>query len=745
MNYNSEKEYEIRFYNSNLSKKQYDEIFNNKIFESKIDKSETVIVDANNKKYEKNLLTGKIYERKKNIINKKELTNISIVYSKDSLKLSDDKIDNIKFIRYKNRTTKYIKKYKNWKFDFTIGTQFYVDSKLNNAMMNIENHEKFYQFEFESIGEVNNDEVYELIMLFIDNKIKFKIEWFFMKKITDIPTQVKSLSLQNIDEIKNNYSVTEKADGERYLILIDDNKIYKINKSGDFEFLDEIETDNMLLDTEYVDGKYYYFDILKFKNENIAEKLFFERQKILDKIKLNKNFVRKKFLYDDNIFKLSDKIYNSKYSYNLDGLIYTPTDKNYYSMSYKWKPLKDLTIDFLVKKIKSDDEYDYFDLYIRITKRLLKKLRLPIKNYMYNLFPFIKNTDAVPYLFIPNRNYSVHTAKVKKDKLKDNTIAEFNYDKEWKFYRFREDKTKLYNETIKNNQFAGPNGYHTAISNWNIIQNPITIKMITGKEDLPYFRGKSFIKSSIKSMNIFHHKVKDYLYSNFTSGDILELSGGRGGDLYSLEKIKPNKVLFIDKDKNALIEAVNKWIKIKKNKKSKTVICFQDADLNLDQSKLIIKLSTDFKFNKFSLVSCQFAFHYFYSSKKTFDNIIKTINSRIEDNGFLLLTLFDGKTVNDKLKNKDLIIGDGIFTIKKKYKKYGGFGNEIEVFGQTIGTHNEYLVDYNEFVEKMKKHNFILKESKMFSEMFDNTLKDYEKEFSGLSRYYIFYKKKLYL
>lgn len=741
-------ELELRFFNSNLSLPKFNSIFTNKIFNKKKIESETVIVESNNKMYEKNLKTNIVYLRKKKTIKKIELTNIDIVLSNDELIETDEQLELITFIRYKKRTTKFIDKFKNWKFDFTIGTQFKVDKILNNALLNVDRHDKFYQFEIELIKNPTNldKEIHELIELFIDNKIRFNTEFFFKKKLSELPTQVKSLSLKNVDEITENYAVTEKADGERYLILIYQNKIYRINRASDIELIEEGKYDDMLLDTELVNKKYMYFDILKHKNINTTTKLFLERQKILDKIKLSNNFIRKQFKYHDNIFKLSDEIYNKKYKYELDGLIYTPINKDYFAMSYKWKPLKDLTIDFLVRLNKEFDDYNEYDLYVRMTKRLIYNMKLPIYKKLFELFPFIKNINSMPYLFMPNKNRNYHTVKLKKNIIKDNTIVEFNYDKGWKVYRMREDKTKLYNESIQNNNFAGPNGYHTALSNWNIIQNPVTTDMITGKENLPYFRGTNFKSSSIKQMNIYHHKIKTLIYQkSFNNGNILELSGGRGGDLYSLEELNANKILFIDYDKQALQQAVNKWIKIKNQKQSKTIICFQDANLQLDQSKLIIKLSKQFDFDKFDLVSCQFAFHYFYNSQKTFDNIINTVNSRIKTNGKFIITMFDGETVNNKfvdnvidIKNKQ----NTVFKIQKKYTTYKDFNNEIEVFGETIGTHNENLIDYNKFIKNMNSHHFELLESKMFKDTIDNNyLNDYEKQFSNLSRYYIFVKK----
>ena len=109
---------------------------------------------------------------------------------------------------------------------------------------------------------------------------------------------------------------------------------------------------------------------------------------------------------------------------------------------------------------------------------------------------------------------------------------------------------------------------------------------------------------------------------------------------------------------------------------------------------------------------------------------------------------FNSNKIFNLLKNKEIVeINDQenskIFTIKKLYKNQRIFkyGQKISVDINSIGCHDEYLVNFDNLVEVFKKHNIHLIENKNFSNISTEILlNDYEKDFSFLNMYSVFEK-----
>jgi hypothetical protein len=206
--------------------------------------------------------------------------------------------------------------------------------------------------------------------------------------------------------IVKDYTVTEKADGERYLLYIDhEGKCYLINNRLSIKYtgvkLNRVI--NSIYDGELITrdvfGKQVYifgiFDVYYNNGKDVRDlKLVSKNSKDACRLKIMNEFSKqymnsfktqgldlftKEFKYDiDNsmayntIFDLSksllDKHKSGAYPYTIDGLIYTPM---YYAvggmfendsfnqtptwqMTFKWKPPHDNTIDFLVKFVKDE-------------------------------------------------------------------------------------------------------------------------------------------------------------------------------------------------------------------------------------------------------------------------------------------------------------------------------------------------------------------------------------------------------
>lgn len=192
------------------------------------------------------------------------------------------------------------------------------------------------------------------------------------------------------------YHITLKADGERYLLFINnDGLIFFIDRSLSFyTFRHQLQAPerNCILDGELVtDNKGYYeflvFDLLfldgqSYINYNYVTRFYNNAIPLIEQI-LYPLFLQHKYLITHKLWfniseitKTSD-IYKyiqehtnkSRIRYKLkplisDGLILQPFDKPYITsgpwnkpdnIQYKWKPLEDQTMDFAIKIISNND------------------------------------------------------------------------------------------------------------------------------------------------------------------------------------------------------------------------------------------------------------------------------------------------------------------------------------------------------------------------------------------------------
>ena len=315
----------------------------------------------------------------------------------------------------------------------------------------------------------------------------------FIPLLTPKPITLEKINLVDPKEfgavsILKDYTVTEKADGERLLLYInDDGKIYTINNTYnivDTGLIAQSNLYNSLIDGEYVSCNkridnsskniFAAFDMYYIKNKNITTLPLISNgdnnsrynylkfaKNYIDNSKSNYEFTVKKFYYDDdkkNILNYCSDILTKykSFPYEIDGLIFTPsklplysyysnkimpmTDNVRWDRLFKWKPPEQNTIDFLVKFdkiiIDNGEKYRELKLYVGYNSNQWedigpnKGLRL---RYDYKYAKEEKNNLKIykPVLFKPNIYYTfgVETAYVKINskgeiRTEDNTIIE---------------------------------------------------------------------------------------------------------------------------------------------------------------------------------------------------------------------------------------------------------------------------------------------------------------------------------
>ena len=466
--------------------------------------------------------------------------------------------------------------------------------------------------------------------------------------------------------IRKDFVVTDKADGNRHLMIINNvGKIYLINTNMDVIFTGaktlNTASFNTIIDGELISrdksgvfiNLYAAFDIYYLKKVDVRHYTFLLLEKetdgnksryyllksvinalnpvsimdvnvkdkgsvksIVDLLKNSKNVLSPIRITTKEFYPLSPKetifsgcnqiltkVRENRFEYETDGLIITHAfygvgsdkigvsglkAKIGWDYSFKWKPPKYNTIDFLITTIKNisgeDEIKPVFEdginssLSTQLSEYKIAELRCgfsakrdgyinPCQDVIDDKLPeFKQNTDDkysndyVPRRFYPTEPYDINAGLCKimlrtddsgskqmfseeNEVFTDNTIVEFSYnfdlDEGWRWVplRVRHDKTSEY----RRGQPQYGNAYRVANDNWKSINYPVTEDMICSGSNIPdvlvsedvYYNTPAG-KMLTQSMKDFHNLyVKKMLINSVSKqGDILvDFACGKAGDL----------------------------------------------------------------------------------------------------------------------------------------------------------------------------------------------------------------------
>jgi mRNA (guanine-N7-)-methyltransferase len=691
------------------------------------------------KDLKKILENGKIKTRfiKKKFITKEDFHKKGIRVSLSTEEECTSIGTNINLVRYKQRESRHLLD-SAFRVDITKVSEIKI-SNVSEILGWNELKDFHYEIEIELVEKIN-DIFYRIkqCIYLIENlmnpiyhihKILKTQKPFPFVTFNHFTNQTISLDHSTLHKIKKNYSVSEKIDGERRLLLLNNNQGFLLGSDLKLKLYLHLpfNVNFTLLDGEFYENIIFIFDVLIYSQKNVCNEKFIEREKIYKDLveKININTLRcKNFRRGENIFEISSEILNSKFEYPLDGLIFTPLNEGYYNDSYKWKPKEYQTIDFLVK-----EKEGYYLLFVGIDREYSKEkgIEIDYKVIRDNFPDVIIEDNYLPVLFKPdNKDLSIY--KPEKDdeiKIDDYTIVEFKYTDRWVPTRNRTDKTKVFLDTCK----LFGNDYKVAWNNWNIINNPVSLETITGEEK--YFKTDSS-ESLITEIRKYNNSIKTDLYKYVKgSSSILEIAGGRGGDLWKISQNGFTNATLLDSDINALFIdsdcAKVRYQKVKQKNNS--------FHLNLVHQSMLEPINL----GKFDVVSCQFAIHYAFSSLSNVEVLLKNFASSSKKNGYLILTFMDGEKVFERLKKNEFVLEkDGHICIKitKNYNrdKLVNVNQSINVFIDSIGENKEYLVNYDFLKKELKKKGFTIIKDGFFDQ---SNLEGLEKEFVEFNRYLI--------
>jgi hypothetical protein len=426
------------------------------------------------------------------------------------------------------------------------------------------------------------------------------------KSSTFIGPRAVSMQESNLsgdDNIYDNFTVTEKTDGERKMLFITNKKVYFIVSNRlEIEYTGlsiEIKHDNMLIDGEHVTidkhhariNSYFAFDIYYYNGKDVRTLPFISTED--HRLKLLNRAVNelpaKDIVITVKDFKpstpqsckeLLTKIQEGEFPYETDGLIFTPilygvgmtkkitspppSGSDWY-LNLKWKPVKDNTVDFLVHF--GDDAYKSgmtaASTYKKVNLLVGFNDKDVLSNTIHSIFEgyearrpaskqvlFKPGNPSVPdshVTHLPSQDGKILTEK--GEIIEHGKIVEFRYDKSkeldkrWTPLRIRWDKTF-------------PNGFTTAANNWLTIQNPITEEMLyqpTHNAVKSYYAdADDDSKGRGAGYRQFHNEVKRILLDEYVKEKsiVIDFAIGRGGDLLKLKKA--SFILGIDVDEKSI-------------------------------------------------------------------------------------------------------------------------------------------------------------------------------------------------
>ena len=476
-------------------------------------------------------------------------------------------------------------------------------------------------------------------------------------------------------------------------------------------------------------------------------------------------FVSKKLYFvpygvsESEIFMYADLIWR-QYTlgqlvpYLLDGIIYTPINAPYISRGenaateYKWKPASLNSIDFYIKFSKDhlgNDELFYDKKGDQASVYAIANLYVGVR----------KGGQEFPMSFKINGNAQRAYLPIVESEILDaageiivgDSVVEFVYDDtpseqddafRWRALRTRHDKT----ESVRMHGKKYGNYVTIAQNIWLTIKNPISQATIaslanpntyTIEQKLLAGNAPTTTNSSVYyekktndacGMRAYNNWVKSSMISTYCDGKktALDVGCGRGGDLIKFANTSIRKYVGIDIDNAGLYvisdSAQSRYQNLRKNNKNMPEMHFIHADARAHftvaaQASVVPSMDTRNKQRiqqhlegqQFDVINAQFTLHYYMSDKTSWSNFCENINNHLADNGYLLVTAFDGKLIHDKMQGTNKLCANytndegksvDFFEIRKVYSDTDckGTGMTIHFYNSLISSPGKFMPEY---------------------------------------------------
>lgn len=471
---------------------------------------------------------------------------------------------------------------------------------------------------------------------------------------------------------------------------------------------------------------------------------------------------------------------------------------------YKWKPPTQNSIDFYIKFEKNRDtgkELILFDNSYegKVKGKPYKICRLHVGKQINDeekpvLFQKYNNGHEA-FLFLENGS----VRDIEGNIIQSNTVVEFYYNSDstkdkkyrWVPMRTRHDKTE---HVQKYNKGFG-NYIDIAEKVWRSIINPFQMSDINIlSNDSKYGDYIEVLKKRIdhslilserkentlqkmlynmaKPMRNFNNWIRsvvvytycNQVYDRNTPQKILDIGNGRGEDIMKYYYGKIDYAVCISKNNDnltsALDGAVSRYNKLRESHANFPTMYFIQADSSilLNENDQIKALGGMQQKNKsylqkffpstgkgplFDRINCQFEIQTYLTNDTVWNNFCTNINNTLRDEGYIVITCFDAKSITELLKENSIYTSyytnnkgekKKLLEIRKNYddeqiKKSIGLENAIDIHNALESNEDiyetEYLVDRDFLVNQLKnKCNLELVDSDLFGNQY-HIHKDY--------------------
>lgn len=571
--------------------------------------------------------------------------------------------------------------------------------------------------------------------------------------------------------------VTEKSDGVRCFILMEDSRMVIITDTVVEHTLSAPVPFRMLCDAEFISGVAHIFDCMIY-DKYVFNSGFSTRLEYLQKCAEMINSARtagdavaaaqpiravaKHFekITEENLKDVFIKVHDAKRDHAIDGLIIvSPNDAYRKTKNYKWKLHEHNTIDFLAFKypgpaqgvMSARPKHDLYILMVGINheKRLRMNLKLiqfydvMVKTKFDNLSP-----EYYPVQFSPSINpraYIYHHPQEAGDI--NGKVVEMRCDEcrsmvsRWKLVKVREDR--------KMERVDFGNDYKIAELTYNNYLDPLTLEELSDPRS-GYF--EKVADNIYRDSNGYKRMVITKVLEKYFNGAdyVIDEASGRGADLMRYYALNIKNLLCMDIDKAAITELI-----VRKN----SGLDKKDAKINTRVSALIEDLRTPYKtmianFNYYGFsegtvdgIVCNFAIHYMCKTQADIQNVMRLNSEMLKVGGYYAFTTMNGAKIFDLLSG--YVVGDRWevnqgeqlkYAIRRDYKS-----DELANVGQMISVllpmsngklYEEPLANIDYIIAVAAQHGLELVEEFSFGRFFNDwegtPLSNDDKHYIGL-------------
>ena len=526
---------------------------------------------------------------------------------------------------------------------------------------------------------------------------------------------------------------------------------------------------------------YYIFDVMVVNGESVTDEPFEQRLKYFDTVAktLGKyegvKVVAKGFvpIADGSAAALertARKVHEAPYPFGTDGLIFVKPGNSYtHTRTFKWKPLSDMTIDFLARRVNQTTVphpprpgFTLHFLFVKITRDQFRSLGMDMAPGYDQLFPgtpgaffpvqFSAPSAPAAYVYwhpdAAGGADAAGAAGTEDDQTIDGRIVEMRCrapcaaatnpleSPDWELVRIRHD-----HDADAERGVAFGNAYRTAVSTWFNYVNPFPI------EDLwnpmaGYFAGKKNSMYNAQTAYVSFAKTRPIRALSFKH-NVVDLGAGKGQDLGRYIDAGVRNLFAVDSDRSGLATLVQRTFqgrggpgRGRDTRAPGTTVRVLLADLTkLPPAETFRRLKAlGLPDSGGDAVVCNLAVHYFMRSMsliRRFADLCALIAHR--PGTTVTLSFFDGERIHAMLEQRGVTTGDAVvvregetvkYLVRRLYKS-----RRLEAAGQEIGVvlpfsrgdeYREFLVPMPTLVSTFDQRGLTLSETRGFDELADD-------------------------